>query len=102
MPIQKKASGAAKEAPAKEYNVKVLKVRQFESENTTIAFDMEVNGITIYSCWYREYINKNGELAEMIDFPSQKAKDGKYYHHCYFKISDELKKEIIDQIGSLL
>lgn len=102
MPIQKKATGAAKEAPANNYKVKVLKVRQFENDNLTIAFDMEVNGITIYSCWYREYTNKNGELADMIDFPSQKGKDGKYYHHCYFKISDELKKEIVDQIGSLL
>lgn len=81
------------------YEVKVLKVKAVK-ENT-FAFDMMVNGIKIYSCWYRQGV-KNGKEWSMISFPSQKGADEKYYNHVFFPISDELKAAIEKQIESLL
>ena len=81
------------------YEVKVLKVKAVK-ENT-FAFDMVVNGITIYSCWYRQGV-KNGKEWSMISFHSQKASNGKYYNHVFFPISDDLKAAIEKQMESLL
>lgn len=86
-----------------EYNVKVTRVKDFTKDGkTSIACDLEVNGVTIYGCYYREGTDKNGKEYSMISFPSKKGADGKYYHHAYFKISDELLKHIAEQIDSLL
>ena len=81
------------------YEVKVLKVKAVKQD--TYAFDMVVNGITIYSCWYRQGV-KNGKEWSMISFPSQKASNGKYYNHVFFPISDTLKAAIEKQMESLL
>ena len=77
------------------YDVKVTRVKAFD--NGGIRFDMVVNGITIYNM----AVVGEGE-KQFLSFPSQKAKDGKYYSHCYFKITDELHKVIESQIESLL
>lgn len=81
--------------------VKVTRAHEFEAG--TIAFDMEVNGITIYGMYYRAGISpKTKEEYEIISFPSRKGKDGKYYNHVYFAITDEVKKSIIEQLGKLV
>ena len=59
----------------------------------------KVNGIvTIYGCWYREGKDKTGKDYQMVSFPSQKGKDGKYYNHAYLKLQqsdvDFISKEI--------
>lgn len=81
------------------YNVKVLKVKAVKQG--TYAFDMVVNGITIYGCWYREGI-KNGKEWSIISFPSHKGNNDKYYNHVFFPISDDLKSAIVKQMESLL
>jgi len=81
------------------YEVKVLKVKAVKQD--TYAFNMEVNGIKIYSCWYRQGV-KNGKEWSMISFPSHKGSDGKYYNHVFFPISDNLKSAIEKQMESLL
>lgn len=81
------------------YEVKVLKVNAIKQG--TYAFDMIVNGITIYGCWYREGV-KNGKEWSMISFPSKKASNDKYYNHVFFPISDSLKSAIVSQMESLL
>ena len=58
-------------------------------DGCSITFDMEVNGVTLYGCWYREGKKKDGGDYTMVSFPSQKGKDGKYYNHVYVKLSEE-------------
>lgn len=88
-----------KEEQNKNYDVKVLRVKQFESGD--IAFDMDVNGVAIYGCIYKSGTNDKGEYA-FVSFPSRKGKDDKYYNHAYFKISEELLEDIEKQIEALL
>ena len=76
-------------------DVKVTRVKAFD--NGGIRFDMVVNGITIYNM----SVVGEGE-KQFFSFPSTKAKDGKYYSHCHFKITDELQKAIESQIEALL
>lgn len=87
------------EEPKTNFDVEVKKIKQLESGD--IAFDMVANGITIYSCFYKEG-EKDGKEYAFVSFPSRKGTDGKYYSHVYFKIDDDLLKDIQSQIESLL
>lgn len=82
------------------YSVKVIRAK--EVKDGTAVFDMEVNGITIYGCWYREYTNKEGKDGVMISLPQYKGTDGNYYNHCFFPISKELREEICTQVEQLV
>ena len=82
------------------YEVKVIRATQFD--DSSAGFDITVNGITIYGMIYREYVNKKKEEGFLIDFPSRKGKDGKYYHHVFFPITLEMKNDIHNQLIHLL
>lgn len=81
------------------YSVRVDRV-QAVKENT-FAFDMTVNGIKIFGCFYRQGI-KDGKEWSMITFPSHKGNNGKYYNYVMFPITKELQAEIERQMTSLL
>lgn len=83
-----------------EYKATVLKAKEVKDGKVT--FDMEVNGIKIYSCWYNEYKNKSGKEGTMLSFPSYKGSDGNYYNYVWFPISQEMKNDIIAQIEKLV
>lgn len=84
---------------SKQFDVKVTRAR--EVKEGSVAFDMEVNGVTVYGCWYNEYKTKEGKEGTMISFPSYKN-DDKYYNHVWFPISKELKDNIVAQIEKLV
>lgn len=81
------------------YDVKVI--RATECKSGDIALDLEVNGVTIYGCFYITRQTKNGE-ASFVAFPQRKGSDGKYYKYVYFPISDELLSEIEKEIEVLI
>lgn len=87
------------EATNTNYDVKVTRAKEIKEGQ--VVFDMVVNGITIYGCWYREG-NKNGKDYTMISFPSQKGANENYYNHCWFKIEEDVKANIIEQLQSLV
>lgn len=104
MAISKKKE-AVKEAQAQTLEIKVKRAKDFTDEGAdgcTISFDMEVNGVTIYGCWYREGKDKKGEDFSMVSFPSHKGKDGKYYSWAYVKLAKEDTENISKQIEELL
>ena len=74
--------------------ISVSNVRELE---WGIVFDLSVNGATFYSC--REVEGKNGDF---VAFPSYKGKNGKYYTHCYFPLSDEEQEKILDLVEQAL
>lgn len=82
------------------FDIKVTRVK--EIKENTYAFDMVVNGITIYGCYLNEGINASGEEYSVINFPASKGKDNKFYNHVYFKIDEKLHDEICEKIGALL
>lgn len=77
------------------YVVEVLRAHDFK--NGTVAFDMVVNGVTIYGC---RYIDKNGK--QFVSFPQYKDKDGKYWNYAMFKIDEKLQLEIENQLIAML
>jgi len=83
-----------------EYKVEVTRAK--EIQDGVVAFDMSVNGVTIYGCFYREYTTKEGKEGTMISFPSQKSNNGNYYNHAFFPISNALKEDIVNQLSNML
>lgn len=95
-----KGSTKSSDAPKTNYDVKVSRAK--ETKEGTVAFDMIVNGVTIYGCWYREGKDKNGNDYNIISFPSHKGNDDKYYNWAWFKIEDDVKEDIIAQLQKLV
>ena len=103
----KKTKKPAEQAQAQALTIEVLRAKDFTKDDAkenecSIVFDMKVNGVTIYGCWYRTGSDKNGEDYEMVSFPSQKGKDGKYYSHAYVQLQQSDIDLISKQIESLL
>lgn len=83
------------------YDISINRVKQFDGSND-IAFDMTVNGITIYGCIYKQGVKEGKEYA-FVSFPSRKNdSDGKYYNHVYFRINDDTLKDIEKKIEAVL
>ena len=75
-------------------DIKVTRGHVFD--DGSVAFDMEVNGVSIYNATLRD--GKNGQF---VSFPSRKGKDGKYYSHVFVKLSDDDVKTIVEQLEAL-
>ena len=92
------------EAKEQALEIKVTRAKDFsEDGKTTIAFDMVVNGVTIYGCYYREGTKKDGSEYAMVAFPSRKdTKSDKYYNHAYVKLSDDDVENIASQIEDFI
>ena len=85
--------------------IEVLRAKDFtkeDEEGCSIVFDLKVDEVTIYGCWYREGRDKKGEDYHLVSFPSQKGKDGKYYNHAYVKLQQSDIDNIVKQIESML
>lgn len=89
-----------KNQESQSYDVKVTRAK--EIKDGQVVFDMIVNGVTLYGCWYREGVSKKGEEYQMISFPSHKGDNENYYNHCWFKIEDDVKASIIEQLQKLV
>lgn len=80
------------------YEVEVTRAKEFtKKDKTSYAFDMKVNGVSVYGCWLQE-----GKEGNFVSFPSYKGSDGNYYSHCYFPIDEELQAKIEEQIEAKL
>ena len=96
MAIEKKK----KQEQEVQYNVKVRRAHEFKSGD--IGFDADVNGVTLYGLTYMNENPDRNIKSDFVSFPSRKGSDGKYYNMYYFKISDELLKDIAEQIGEII
>lgn len=104
MAIKKNAKKAEESKEVKQLEITVKRAKDFsDDEKTSIAVDLEVNGVTIYNCWYREGKKKDGSDYALIAFPSRKdEKTDKYYNYAYVKLSDADIENIAAQIEQLI
>ena len=73
----------------------VNRVHQFD--NGGVAFDMTVNGISIYGC--RVVETKDGDF---IGLPQRKGNDGKWYSIVWAKFSAADTKDILAEVEKQL
>ena len=105
MAIKKNSKKEAETKEVKQLEITVKRAKDFsDDEKTCIAIDLEVNGVTIYNCWYREGKKKDGTDYSMVAFPSREdpKNKGKYYNHAYVQLSNEDIENIAEQIEQLI
>ena len=61
-------------------------------------FTLEINGVEIHGCKVGERRDGNS----FISFPSYKGKDGKWYSHVYFRLSDQDTDAILKELAEML
>lgn len=94
--------GSTKKTQETKRNFECFVTRAKEVKEGTVAFDMEVNGVKIYGCWYKEGTNKDGKEYQIVNLPQEKGKDGEYYSIAWFPMSKKVKEDIIDQLQKLV
>lgn len=104
MSIKKTAEKAKTENKKQNIPVDQIKVTRAHQFDNSISFDVTVYGtVTIYGCTYRTFKPKDSEEEKgIIDFPSKKGKDDKWYKHAYFFVTDEMLASIESQIEALI
>ena len=104
MAIKKNTKKAEETKEVKQLEITVKRAKDFsDDEKTSIAVDLEVNGVTIYNCWYREGKKKDGSDYAMVAFPSRKdEKTDKYYNYAYVNFSNADIENIATQIEQLI
>lgn len=102
----KEATAEAVEMPVEikadkiDYNVEVTKATVLSEKR--VVFNATVNGIKIDGFGLCEYENQKKETGYMVQYPSRKGSDGKYYHSVWFPISKEVRENIVNQVLSLI
>lgn len=84
----------------REYDCVVTRAK--EIKEGTVSFDMEVNGVKVYGCWYKEGTSSNGKDYQIVNLPQEKGNDGKYYSIAWFPMSKEVRENIIGQLQKLV
>lgn len=103
MGIGKKVQKEKQEVKACDHEIQVTRAKDMSKDNgVCIAFDMIVNGVTIYGCFWREGVDKNGKDYEMVSFPSHKGNDGKYWKYAYVQFSEADLEAIQKGIESVI
>jgi hypothetical protein len=102
---KKNSEGAANKV---EYDITVTAARATKNDKIVMV-DMLVNGIDIKSCMLKEVevqnegkVHKKGDIIYILQFPSEKASNGKYYNRVWFPISNENMDKILTQVQNLL
>lgn len=91
----------------KEYEVTVLAARQTKIDSIVMV-DLEVNGVKIYSCIFKEVtVKKDGEKYKkgdkcyMLNLPQEKSGD-KYFDRVWFPISNATIDKVKEQVEAKL
>lgn len=104
MGISRSTNKKTEEVKPLDLTISVTRAKDFtkdDQEGCTIAFDMIVNDVTIYGCYYREGKDKKGNDYSLVSFPSKKSGE-KYFNHAYVRLSPEQVEEIGKQIEKVL
>lgn len=91
-----------------DFNIKVESARTTKNDSI-VMIDLLVNGVSIKSCMLKEVtvkedgeVHKKGETCYIVQFPSEKGKNGKWYNRCWFPLSNANLDDIVKQTESLL
>lgn len=81
------------------YTVEVLRAN--EIKENTYGIDLVINGVKVYGCIFKQGV-KDGKEWSLLDFPSRKGTDGKYYTYCWCPLDKGTLAVIEGQIAEKL
>lgn len=104
----KEKEAKANAAESWNYDIIVDAARTTKDDNV-VMIDLTVNGVKIKSCALKEVIckkdgekHKKGDVCYVVNFPSERGKNNKYYNIVWCPLSNEDIEDIVKQVQSLL
>ena len=97
-------------ANASEWNYDIIVEAARATKNDDIVMvDLNINGVKIKSCMLKEVIckkdgevHKKGDICYVVNFPSEKGKNNKWYNTVWCPLSNDYIDDIVKQVQSLL
>ncbi len=90
------------------YVVKVDAARATKNDSIVMV-DLDINGVKVKSCMLKEVecqkdgtSHKKGDICYILNFPAEKAKNGKWYNTVWCPLSHTNVDDIVKQVKSLL
>lgn len=102
MPVEITAEEPETKAEAEKITYKVEVTSAVVVSEKRAIFNATVNGVKIDGFALCEYTNQQKQTGHLVQYPSRKGSDGKYYHSVWFPISKEVRESIVNQVLSLL
>lgn len=97
-----------KKEEKRSYQVKVDAARRTKNDSI-VMIDLDINGVKVKSCMLKEIVcqkdgdkHKKGDICYVVNFPSEKASNNKYYNTVWCPLSNDNIEDIIKQVKSLL
>ena len=97
-----------KKEEKRSYQVKVDAARTTKNYSI-VMIDLDINGVKIKSCMLKEIFcqkdgdkHKKGDICYVVNFPSEKANNGKYYNTVWCPLSNDNIDDIVKQVQSIL
>ena len=91
-----------------EYDIKVDAARTTKNDSI-VMIDLDINGVKVKSCMLKEIeckkdgtTHKKGDICYVVNFPSEKGSNGKWYNTVWCPLSNENIDDIVKQVQSLL
>jgi hypothetical protein len=99
---------AKKEEVKNTYVVKVDAARTTKNESI-VMIDLDINGVKVKSCMLKEVeckkdgkTHKAGDICYVVNFPSEKGSNGKWYNIAWCPLSNDIIDDIVKQVQSIL
>ena len=97
-----------KKEEKRSYTVKVDAARATKNDNIVMV-DLDINGVKIHSCMLKEIectkdgtAHKKGDICYVVNFPSEKGKNDKWYNIVWCPLSNDNIDDIVKQVKSIL
>lgn len=98
----------AKEEVKNTYVVKVDAARTTKNDSIVMV-DLDINGVKVKSCMLKEIeckkdgtTHKKGDICYVVNFPSEKGKNDKWYNIVWCPLSNDNIEDIVKQVQSIL
>lgn len=90
------------------YDVKVMAARTTKNDSIVMV-DLDINGVKVKSCMLKEIeckedgkVHKKGDICYVVNFPSEKGSNGKWYNTVWCPLSNDNIDDIVKQVQSIL
>ena len=97
-----------KKEEKRSYQVKVDAARTTKNDSIVMV-DLDINGVKIKSCMLKEIeckkdgkTHKAGDICYVVNFPSEKGSNGKWYNIVWCPLSNDNIDDIVKQVQSIL
>lgn len=101
--------GTEKKEEVKNTYVVNVDAARTTKNDSIVMIDLDINGVKVKRCMLKEIeckkdgtTHKKGDICYVVNFPSEKGSNGKWYNTVWCPLSNDIIDDIVKQVKSLL